>query len=677
LFESEGEMEIGAEPVQASEEVLGASVAYGPLTLSSRLVIAPHTVNFGFVDGRPDDSYFAYLTRRSPGFGLTWVPMAAPDPLGRAEPSQPWFWDDSYMDGLARLAEALRATGTEPGLQICHAGRQTSPTLIDGNTPVAPSPVPVRSIYKTVPRPLTVGEIAGIVEAYGRAAGRAVAAGFRAINLHFAHSYLVHQFLSPDSNHRDDEYGGTPERRRRFAREVVAAVRTAAGPDVALEVRLNGSDFVEGGLVLADSIAIGSALVADGADAINVSGGVYGSHPFNLLLPFDGQEFVGHAAAIRAATGVPVTAVGRIRTAGEAARIVAEGSADLIGVGRAVMADPDWALKALGRVRAAVRPCVGTLDGCSERLRHFEPATCQVMPEVGRELRAVPHSAPRRIAIVGGGPAGCESALYAAEQGDHVLLLESGSELGGTLRLVGVTPGGAPFDELAGFHASELVRLGVEVELGAAAGSARLAAFAPDAVVIATGARPAVPGLPYAEDAPLATDEEVLSGQTEPHGRVVVIGAGRRAIATALFCADRGASSVSMVDHDATRVAHDASALMRRAYKMQLAARGIEVVPGPVAEVTAGAVVLGGDAAGASAPSSAAGPSAVAPPAGTLPAELVVLAVRLVSVRDASNLVPAGVPVHVIGDAKEPRSVMEAIVEARDCIDSIHRAAAL
>ncbi len=645
-----------ASPAQTlPESILGTSLEYGPLTLANRLVIAPHTVNFGFVDGSPRDDYFAYLTARSPGFGLTWVPMAAPDPLGPAEPSQPWLWDDRFIPGLASLADALRQTGTEPGLQICHAGRQTSPTVIGGQTPVAPSPIAVRSVYKTVPRELTLGEIAGIVEAYAATARRAVSAGFRALNLHFAHSYLVHQFLSPDSNHREDEYGGTPERRLRFAREIIAAVRGEVGTDVAIEIRLNGADFVPGGLEIEDSVAIGRRLVEDGVDAINVTGGVYGSAPFNLLLPFDGQEFVGHAATMRAATGVPVTAVGLIRTPAEAAQVLADGAGDLVGVGRGVMADPEWALKALGRVRGPVRPCVGTLDGCSERLRHFEPATCQVMPEVGRELRQIPRSSPRRIAVIGGGPAGCEAALYAAEQGDTVLLIDASPVLGGSLRLVAVTPGGAPFGELADFHAAELVRLGVEVELGRAADSARLAAFQPDDVVVATGARPALPGVPYSDGAPLATDEDVLSGAVAVSGDVVVIGAGRRAISTALMCADGGASSVTMIDHDATRLAHDASALMRRAYKTELAKRSVSVVPGPVRELTDTEVVL--DEV-------------------RLPAGLIVFALRLQSVREAVNVVPEGTTVHVIGDAKEARSVMEAIVEGRDCIDSIHHVAA-
>jgi 2,4-dienoyl-CoA reductase-like NADH-dependent reductase (Old Yellow Enzyme family)/thioredoxin reductase len=625
-------------------------VALGPVELANRLVIAPHTVNFGFVDGSPGDDYIAYMTRRAPGFGLTWVPIAAPDPLGRAEPAQPWLWDDRFIPGLARLVDALRACGTEPGLQINHAGRQTSPMLIDGETPVAPSPEPPRSIYTTVPRELTVVEISAIVEGYAAAARRAVAAGFRALGLHFAHGYLVHQFLSSDSNHRSDEYGGSLENRLRLAVEIVAAVRGEVGKDVAVDVKLNGSDFVPGGIEIDEAVAAAAAVLAHGADGISVSGGVYGSSPFNLLLPFDDQAFLPFAAAIRAATGAVVTAVGKIRTPDDAAAAVRAGGCDLIGVARAVMADPDWALKALGRVRQPVRPCLGTLDGCSERLRHFEPATCQVMPEVGRELRVVPRGARMRVAIVGAGPAGCEAAVYAAGLGDTVLLVDEGVRTGGALRLAANTPGGEPFGELADFYAAELVRLGVTVALGTRADAAILSAFAPDLVILATGARPDVPGIEGYESAPLAADEDVLRGEVEPVGRTVVLGAGRRALATALHCADRGAA-VTVVDHDGLRPAYDASALMRRAYKQQLAARTIPVLPGPVIRLSGQTVVLADV---------------------ELPADLVVLAVRLRSVRDATRAVPAGITTTVVGDAKEPRSIMDAIAEAREAVDQAH-----
>jgi 2,4-dienoyl-CoA reductase-like NADH-dependent reductase (Old Yellow Enzyme family)/thioredoxin reductase len=634
----------------STAEILGAPVSLGPVGLQNRLVIAPHTVNFGFSEGSPGDDYVAYMTRRARGFGLTWVPLAAPDPLGRAEPAQPWLWDDRFVPGLARLAEALRSCGTEPGLQLCHAGRQTSPSLLDGETPVAPSPEPPRSIYTTIPRELTVGEIGALVEAYAAAARRAAAAGFRALNLHFAHGYLVHQFLSADSNHRVDGYGGPLENRMRFALEIVDAVRAEVGREVAVEVRLNGSDFVAGGIEIGEAVAIAQAVLARGADGVSVSGGVYGSSPFILLLPYDDQAFLPLASAIRAATGAVVTAVGKIRTPEEAAAAVRAGVCDLVGVGRAVMADPDWALKALGLVRQPVRPCLGTLDGCAERLRHFEPATCQVMPDVGRELRVVPRSAPRRLAVVGAGPGGCEAAVYAAERGDEVLLVEAGDVVGGALRLAARAPGGAAFGELADFHAAELARLGVDVALGTRADAALLAGFEPDHVIVATGARPDVPGIEGYATAPLATDEDVLAGEVDPSGHVVVVGAGRRALVTALLCADRG-GIVTVVDHDRLRPAHDASALMRRAYRQQLEARQIQVLAGPVRRLTPASVVL--DEV-------------------ELPADLVVLAARLRSLRESVKAVPAGVAYTVIGDAKEPRSIMDAIAEAREAVDQLH-----
>lgn len=652
-YDEGGNTAAGGPPpaVISAGEVLATPVVLGPLRLANRLVLAPHTVNFGFADGSPDDDYVAYITRRAPGFGLTWLPIAAPDPLGCAEPGQPWLWDDRFVPGLARLVDALRACGTEPGVQLNHAGRQTSPDLIQGRTPVAPSAVTPRSIYTTVPRELTIGEIEGVVEGFAAAASRAVVAGCRAINLHFAHGYLVHQFLSPDSNQRDDEYGGSLENRMRFALAIVDAVVATVGSEVAVDVRVNGSDFLPGGNDVDDAVALGHALVAHNAHGLNVTGGVYGSSPFTLLLPFDGQEFVPLAARVRAETGAVTTAVGRIRTAEEAAAVVQSGAADLVGIGRGAIADPQWALKALGQVSSAVRPCLGTLDGCSERLRHFEAATCQVQPDVGRERRRIPRSRALRIAVVGSGPAGCEAALYAAEvHGDEVLLFEATTELGGALRLAGRTPGGQPFGDLVRFYASELARLRVAVELGASASPTALGAFRPDLVLVATGARPDVPPLDgYAEIA-VSTDEEVLDGTVEMGETVVVLGAGRRAIHTALACAD-GGSAVTLVDHRGDRVAFDASALMRRAYKQQLASRGIAVHSGPVIRLDSGGVVLAER---------------------VLQTDLVVLSVGLRSVRDAVNVAPAGVPVAVVGDAKAPRSVMEAIAEARGAVDEVH-----
>jgi thioredoxin reductase len=244
--------------------------------------------------------------------------------------------------------------------------------------------------------------------------------------------------------------------------------------------------------------------------------------------------------------------------------------------------------------------------------------------------------------------------VYAAAHGDEVLLLEAGGVLGGALRLAGATPGGEPFASLADFYAAELARLGVDVRVLTPATERILEAFRPDHVVVATGARPDVPMIDGYTDAPLATDEDVLSGDCEPTGRVAVVGSGRRALATALFCADR-AAAVTVVDHDRLRAAHDASALMRRAYKQQLALRGVPIVTGPIQRMTASSVVLA-DA--------------------ELAVDLIVLAARMASLREAMSLVPAGVSASLVGDAREPRSVMDAIAEAREAVDQLHARAA-
>jgi 2,4-dienoyl-CoA reductase-like NADH-dependent reductase (Old Yellow Enzyme family)/thioredoxin reductase len=632
-------------------DVLGQPISIGPLTLANRLTIAPHTVNFGIDRGRIGADFIAYLTRRCRGIAATFVPLTAPHPTGRAEPSQPWLWDDRWIPEVARLADAIRAEGSEPGIQINHGGRQTASDLLDGEQPVAPSAIPARSIYRNPPRELTRADIAELVESFALTADRAVRAGYRLLNLHFAHGYLVSQFLSPDSNRRDDDYGGTLHNRMRFGLEIVQAIREQVGRDVAIDVRINGMDFVERGIEIDDAIEFATALVTAGADSINVTGGVYGSDPFNLLLPFDGHEFLPLAGAVRGAVDVPVTAVGNIRFPSEAARAIATGTCDLVGVARAVMADPDWARKALGEDPRPLRPCIGTVDGCSERLRHFEAAACQVMPELGRETRRVPAAAaPRRVLVIGAGPAGADAATYAASRGHKVVLVDRAPRVGGALRLAAEAPGGAPFGWLADFYAAEAARLGVDVRLGQDADAHLLAEATPDHVFLATGARQDVPEIPGIDTGIAVPDEDVLADLTMVPSRAAVIGADRRAAATALLLAERG-SRVTLVDHHGRGVARDASALMRRSYRRELALRGVDIHTGRVTQITADGLVVSD--------------------AMTVKADVVVVALTPRSVRDALRILPPELAVSAIGDAKEPRSIMDAITEARDAVEAI------
>lgn len=635
---------------QAWQELLASPLQVGPVRLSGRLSIAPHTVNFGIAKGVIDDSFVAYLRRRAAGFGLTMVPLAAPAPSGRAEPSQPWLWDDAWIPEVARVADAIRAAGSEPGLQINHAGRQTNSTILDGEQPVAPSTVPARSIYRNPPRELTVGEIGDLVESFARCAARGVRAGYRWINLHFAHGYLVSQFLSPDANQRDDGYGGSLDNRMRFGIEVVEAIRREVGPDVVVDVRINGRDFVSGGIEIADAVAFGRALVHAGAATLNVTGGVYGSDPFNLLLPFDGQEFLPLAGVIRAAAGVPVTGVGNIRFPVDAARAIETGLCDMVGVARAAIADPDWGMKAMGRSSSPIRPCLGTVEGCSERLRHFEPAACQVNPEIGREARPTrPADTPRRVVVVGSGPAGCEAAIHAARKGHSVTLVSRDDRIGGALRLIATAPGGAPFGWLAEYFADELAQLGVTVELGRSIAHRGLAELEFDHLVLATGAVTEIPALDGIDSGNVLGAEDVLADPEARPKRAVVLGAGRRAVYTALALNERG-SQVTMVDALTEGVARDASALMRRQFRRELARRGVREVSSAVRAIAESVVEVADGQ--------------------RLAADLVVVALAARSNRlDIAGIDPDRVS--VVGDAKAPRSVMDAIAEAHDTVDTI------
>ena len=632
----------------ASAEVLAEPIRLGPVEVANRLVIAPHTVNFGIERGRIDESFVAYMARRARGFGLTIVGITATHPTGRAEPSQPWLWDDTYIPEIAKVADALRAEGTEPAIQFTTPAARPTARSSTGAAGLGVE----RRLALDLPRSAAGADHPADRRDRGVLRGRrrrAATAGYRLINLHFGHGYLVSQFLSADANQRDDEYGGPLEQRMRLGLEIVRAMRAELGTDVAIDVRINGYDWVEGGIEIDDAVTFGRALVGAGADALNITGGVYGSDPFNLLLPFDGHEFLPLAAAIRGAVDVPVTGVGNIRFAEDAARAVASGLCDLVGVSRAVMADPDWALKVLGQLDAPVKPCIGTLDGCSERLRHFEAASCQVNPEVGRETRMVPQpAASRRVVVVGGGPAGCEAATYARSRGHEVVLLDAGDRVGGALNLAAATPGGAPFGWLADYYDRELRRLGVDVRLGVTAAAGNVAALSPDHVIVATGAVPEVPDLLGIDSAIVVPDEEVLADRTIAPREAVVIGADRRAIATALALAERG-RRVTLVDHRRRGPARDASALMRRAYRRELALAGIAIIPSRVAAITDAGVTLTDDV--------------------EIPAELVVISLGQRSDRSALAGLDPALGVTVVGDAKSPRSIMDAIAEARDAVE--------
>jgi NADPH-dependent 2,4-dienoyl-CoA reductase/sulfur reductase-like enzyme len=387
------------------------------------------------------------------------------------------------------------------------------------------------------PKVMEAADIAAVVDGFAAAARHAAAGGFDGLEIHAAHGYLLHEFLSPRSNRRDDAYGGSLDNRLRLTAEVLAAARAAAGPGLAVGLRLVGDEETPGGLAAADAAAIAARLEARGLlDFLDVSVGLSGVGMVRpLYVP---HAFASYAArAVKAAVShTPVFTVHRILLPEEAEDILARGDADAVTVVRALIADPEWPAKAARGAGDEIRRCTGCNQGCYGNLTLGLPVTCVTNPAVGRDAELglgtlAPAATPRRVVVVGGGPAGLEAAWVAAARGHRVTLLERGTELGGRIRLAQRLPGRGELADLADWRAAECARRGVAVRLGRAATAAAVLALAPEAVVVATGARATIdapakawPALPLAGAAPpFVLDHVAALERADALGRRVVV----------------------------------------------------------------------------------------------------------------------------------------------------------
>lgn len=530
----------------------------GNVELRNRLVLSPMSENMADRDGLVTPQQVAWYRRKAAG-GVGWVNVGCTyvTPAGRpASDVQLAIDRDACIPGLRELVTAIHAEGARAGIQLCHAGRQTtSRYLPDGLRPEAPSAVTEPLLGET-PVELTDERIAEIVLEFAAAAVRAREAGFDLVEVHGANGYLQHIFLSALANHRAGRYGGSLEARARFSVECVAAMRAAVGDEVAIGFRLPCDDFTPGGMTLDDAFVVLGWLEDAGLDFVSVAagrGGSYGSARLILAPPGIGPGHLEHyAAAVRERARVPVVSTGRYDSAELAERVLERGSADFVAMGRALIADPDLPHKAATGRSADIRPCVACEQGCIDRWLASLDVTCTVNPEAGRELEpgwgAVASAPARRVLVVGGGPAGMEAARCAALAGHDVTLWERGRALGGQLLLAARAPYGSEWGQYVAWQARQLDELGVRVELGREAVSTAVVAGGYDEVVVATGARSAPPRHVPGWDGSHVTDcFAALRGEVTPGHRVVVVGGETVAARTALHLAAEG--------HDVTVVA--------------------------------------------------------------------------------------------------------------------------
>ncbi|MCE3551670.1 NAD(P)/FAD-dependent oxidoreductase [Pseudonocardia sp. RS11V-5] len=548
--------------------VLFTPVRLGTLTLKNRLVMAPMGTcldNGGFIT---DDTVAYYRRRAEGGVGAITVEgcLVSSDTVG----PEPRISGPEYLPGLCRVVEALRPHDVTVGVQLMHPGRQ----VVEGPS-VAPSPVPLNSA-SPVPHELTVPEIERIVADYARAARYAQQTGYDYLEVHGAHGYLPSNFLSPQHNHRTDAYGGSLENRARFSVEVARAIVAAC--DLPLVWRLNGTDAEPGGFDLESAVAVARMLEEAGVASISVSSGTWLTLQ-QTLAPMSVPR--GHmrplVRAVKEAVSVPVMAVGRLDDPELAEDIVASGEADMVLLGRGLIAEPDWPLLVRDGRRDELRPCIAC-NACVDLVGRGERARCAVNPEVGRELtwEVEPAARPRRVMVVGSGPSGLEAARLARLRGHEVSLWERDAELGGKLEVAGLAPSKREVLRFREHQARRLGALGVEIHTSAPVSAETVAAERPDVVVVATGADPLVPPIPGIE---LAHDaQRLLRGEIEvgPGTRLVVVGGSATGCETAELMREKGAE-VTIVEMRGS-IGRGIEAITRRQLVRQLKKDGVDVL---------------------------------------------------------------------------------------------------
>jgi 2,4-dienoyl-CoA reductase-like NADH-dependent reductase (Old Yellow Enzyme family)/thioredoxin reductase len=519
----------------------------GKMELRNRIIMAPFEKSYATPRGEVTLRYIDYLAERAKGgAGLILVESMCVDPVGRLRIRQLNIDDDRLIPGLKRLADAVHAHGAKIGSLIAHGGRQTA-TRISGFQPVAPSPVPSKTLTGgDMPRELTVSEIKQLVQRFADAARRTKEAGWDLVEVHGAHGYLVGQFLSPVSNKRTDEYGGSFENRMRFPLEVVAAVREAVGDDFPVGYRMSADEFVENGLTLGDTVPFAKRLEAAGIDLIDVSGGIYES-VIHIVQPasFPRGYLVPLAEAVKSEVSVPVTVAGRINDPDLANELLQERKTDFVSFARAFHIDPHFPRKALeGRVEDVFR-CPACMV-CSDRLATQLPVICALNPAASRERKfAIKAAAEKKsVVVAGGGPAGMEAARVAALRGHDVVLYEKEDELGGLVRFISTLPGQGEYAEIIRYLSTQIEKAGVEVHLGQPVTPELLEQIQADVTIMAMGSSPVVPLKPGVDKGHVYTALDVLAGIAPVGSKAVVLGGSAIGCGTATYLAEKGSHVV-------------------------------------------------------------------------------------------------------------------------------------
>ncbi len=569
--------------------------------------------------------------------------------------------EDKYIPGLKKLTDAIHEAGGKAGVQLWLGGLavgsdQTQMIII-------PSPMPVPGTEYTIPE-ASIEVIKECVNAFGDSAKRAVEAGFDTIEFHAGHNYTPHSFLSPFFNRRTDEYGGELKKRARFLLECIAAIRSNIPEEMPLFMRIDAQDdYLEGGLTIEDIIEFCKLAKTAGVDVLDISRGNFSSAaikyevpPIDLPRGFN----VENAARIRKATDMLTVAVGRINDPAQADNILANDKADMVVIGRAQLADPEFCNKAIEGRESSIIRCVGCNQGCYDGFVSPEIPfiTCLRNPALGREeeYKLIKTESPKKVLIAGGGIAGLEAALQLKKRGHHPIICEASDSLGGQFALAGEAPRKEEMKEAAQAMGIQVIGEGIEVKLKTPVSTNLIEEIKPDEVIIAIGSAPIELNIPGINKPHVTNSHEVLASKSIANGKVVVIGGGLVGLEVAEYVHEKSESVtvVEMLD----KAAKDLGQLRNICVMENLYAAGVQILTNAKCiEIKENAVVI--DRMGS---------------IEEVPADSVVVAIGAKS-RNFDNISAfcekLEIPCHIIGDAVRARRALNAVAEANEVARAI------
>lgn len=555
----------------------------GKVELQNRFVMPGMGVN---ENGTVDEVTVEwYAARAKGGFGLIITEFFAVDSLGKAVSGEVVLDNDAIIPMLSKLPEGVHNYGTKIFMQIHHAGRETNSFVINGQ-PVSASPIPC-PVNRELPRELTTEEVYELIEKFGDAALRAKKAGFDGVEVHAGHGYLPTQFMSAYVNRRTDEFGGDITGRAKFGVDIVKNIKKKCGDDFPVCMRISGDELVDSGRRLNETAILAKLLEAAGVDVFNVSTGVYAT-PQYMVAPYPADLGLNLSAAevIKKAVNIPIISVGRLNDPILMDSAIEDGLCDFVALGRTSIADAEFPNKVKEGVIDEISPCVGCNTRC-QGSPGYDPTksgiSCAFNPLSGHEttMKITKSDSPKNVVVVGGGVAGLETAWLAAACGHKVTLLEKTDKLGGQIVYGCVPPKKGELSRAVKYYITMCKKHGVDIKLNFEVTKENIKELNPDAVVLATGAKPIQPNIKN-DGIPVVQALDILGGKVQAGNRVLVIGGGLVGLETAEFLASqlRQSTVVEMMDEVGKEIGHSVKFFLLKALKEN----NIEIITGAKVE---------------------------------------------------------------------------------------------